>query len=94
MVLGKLASEAPGAYALIHQVRHLRRRARMARALQRAGWFGAGVAAGGGLALLLSPRTGPEMRERLSERVRRARDYVVGEEEAPRAARRSGSHAA
>jgi hypothetical protein len=74
--LADLAAQAPSVYQLLNRSGALRRR-RRARALQRAGWFGAGVAVGSGIATLLTPRSGPEVRRRLSDGARRARDYVA-----------------
>ncbi len=76
MTLTNLAAHAPHWYDLIQHVGLQRRRSRAERAAMRVGWFGFGVLAGGGLALLLTPRTGPELREQLGEQARRARDYV------------------
>ena len=74
--LADLAAQAPSVYQLLNRSGVLRRH-RRARAVQRAGWFGAGVALGSGIATLLTPRTGPEMRRRLSDGARRAREYVA-----------------
>jgi hypothetical protein len=75
--LANLASRAPIAYELLHRIGLERRRSRAIRAASCAGWIGVGMAVGSGLTLLLTPRTGPEMREHLGERAKRARDYVV-----------------
>jgi len=77
MTLANLAAHAPAWYELLHQVGLQRRRSLAARTASRAGWFGLGVVAGSGLAVLLTPRSGPEVRERLSWQARRARDYVA-----------------
>ena len=51
------------------------------RAASRAGWIGVGMAVGSGLAMLFTPRSGPEVRERLGEQAKRARDYVAPHED-------------
>jgi len=79
MTLANLASQAPAWYDLLHQIGLERSRSRAVRAATRAGWFGLGAIAGGAVAILLTPRTGPEVRERLGEQARRARDYVAPE---------------
>jgi len=75
--LANLASRAPIAYELLHRIGLERRRSRAIRAASCAGWIGVGMAVGSGLTLLLTPRTGREMREHLGEHAKRARDYVV-----------------
>ena len=80
------AAQGPQLYQLLNRIGNMRRRRRAARIAQSAGWFGAGVAVGTGLAALLTPESGPEIRRRLSSRARRVRDYV-----APRAPRGNGS---
>lgn len=75
--LADLAAQAPIVFQLLKRVGLQRRRARAARVAQRAGWFGAGIAVGTGLATLLTPNSGPEMRRRLSSRARRVREYVA-----------------
>jgi len=77
MTIANLASYAPAAYELLNRVGLERRSSRATRVAVRAGWIGIGVAVGGGLALLLTPRSGPELRGRLGEQAKRARDYVV-----------------
>lgn len=72
-----LAANAPSANEMLRWVGLQRRRNRISRIAQGAGWFGAGVAIGSGLALLLTPHTGPEMRRRLSGQAQRAREYVA-----------------
>jgi hypothetical protein len=64
-------------YQLLSRVRFDRRRTRAARLAQSAGWFGAGLAVGTGIATLLTPNSGPEMRRRLSKRAQRVRNYVA-----------------
>lgn len=75
--LAALASYAPTAHDLLHYIGLERRRSTAIRAASCASWFGFGMAVGGGLALLFTPRTGPEMRERLGDQAKRARDYVA-----------------
>ncbi len=77
MALASLSAQAPAAYELVRQIGLLRWRRRAARAAERAGWFGAGAALGGGLALLLAPRNGRELRRRLASHARRARGSVA-----------------
>jgi hypothetical protein len=77
MTLANLAAHAPAWYDLLNQVGLQRRQTLAYRAAARAGWIGLGVLAGGGLAILLTPRSGPEMRERLGQQAQRARDYVT-----------------
>lgn len=75
--IASLAAHAPSASELLGWVGLQRRRNRVSRLAQGASWFGAGVALGGGLALLLTPHNGPEMRRRLGGQVQRARYYVA-----------------
>jgi hypothetical protein len=77
--LATIAANAPAGYEMLRWVGLERRRSRVARVATSAGWFGAGVALGSGLALLLTPHSGPEMRRKLSRQARRARDYVADE---------------
>lgn len=77
MTLAQMTSQAPLAYELLRRVGLERRRSATLQAASCAGWLGLGIAIGGGLALLLTPRSGPEMRERLGAQARRARDYVA-----------------
>lgn len=76
MSLASLGAQAPAVYELVRQIGLRRRRSRAVRAAERAGWFGAGAALGGGLALLLAPRNGRELRRRLASHKRRARGSV------------------
>jgi hypothetical protein len=75
--LANLASHAPKAHELLHRIGLERRQSRAIRVASCAGWIGVGMAVGSGLTLLLTPRSGPEMREHLGQRAKRARDYVV-----------------
>jgi hypothetical protein len=84
MTIADLASRAPSAYDLLNRIGLERRRSRAMRAASRAGWIGVGMAVGSGLALLFTPRSGPEVRERLSEQAKRARDYVAPTDEQDR----------
>jgi len=81
MTIADLASRAPSAYDLLYRMGLERRRSRAMRAASRAGWIGVGMAVGSGLAMLFSPRSGPEVRERLGEQAKRARDYVAPHED-------------
>jgi hypothetical protein len=75
--LADLAVQAPQLIQLARRMGVQRRRQRAARAARQAGWFGAGIALGTGIATLLTPSTGPEMRRRLSARALQVRDYVA-----------------
>ena len=77
MTIANFASHAPKAYELLQRIGLERRRSRTIRVASCAGWIGVGMAVGSGLTLLLTPRSGREMREQLGERAKRARDYVV-----------------
>ena len=74
---GLAAAHAPNAVELLRWVGLQRRRTRLSRLAQGVGWFGAGLAVGGGLALLLTPQNGPELRRRLADQAKRAREYVA-----------------
>jgi hypothetical protein len=80
MTIADLASRAPSAFELLYRIGLERRRSRAARAASCAGWLGLGMAVGGGLAMLFTPRSGPEVRERLGEQAKRAREYVASHE--------------
>jgi hypothetical protein len=80
------AAQGPQLYQLLNRIGSMNRRRRAARIAQSAGWFGAGVAVGIGLAALFTPESGPEIRRRLSSRARRMREYV-----APRAPKGNGA---
>ena len=82
MTISNLASYAPSAYEMLYRLGLERRRSRAMRAATCAGWLGLGMAMGSGLAMLLTPRTGQDMRERLGEQAKRARDYVAPSEDA------------
>ena len=91
MTIADLASRAPSAYDLLYRIGLERRRSRAIRAASCAGWLGLGMAVGSGLALLFTPRSGPEVRERLGEQARRAREYVAPSDETGEARARSAS---
>ena len=91
MTIADLASRAPSAYDLLYRIGLERRRSRALRAASCAGWLGLGMAVGSGLALLFTPRSGPEVRERLGEQARRAREYVAPSDESGEARGRSPS---
>jgi hypothetical protein len=80
------AAQGPQLVQLLSRIGGMQRRRRAARIARSAGWFGAGVAVGTGLAALLTPESGPEIRRRLSSRARRMREYV-----APRAPSGNGA---
>jgi hypothetical protein len=99
MTIAELASHAPTAYDLLYRLGLERRRSRAMRAASCAGWLGVGMAVGGGLAMLFTPRSGPEVRERLGEQAKRAREYVAppedeGSDSRARAAASPGSSSA
>ena len=77
MTIANLAGLALRTDAVLHRIGLELRRSRAIRVASRAGWIGVGMAVGSGLTLLLTPRTGREMREHLGEHAKRARDYVV-----------------
>lgn len=76
--LTSLAAQAPDFYKLANAVGQYRRRRRAERIIHRAGWIGAGALVGVGLAALLTPKTGPEIRRKISDQAGRVRDYVAG----------------
>jgi len=75
--LAELANQAPDIYKMLNQVGAIRRRERATRAAHAAGWMGAGLLVGAGAAMLLSPKSGPWIRRRLSAEALRLRDYVA-----------------
>ena len=79
--LASYARHAPSTSDLLDWIGLERRRSRGRRTASRAGWIGLGLCVGTGLTMLLTPRRGPEMRERLAEKARRAREYVAPHEE-------------
>jgi len=96
MNLSQLSNQIPTVLALAERVGLQRRRSLRRRRAERAGYFGAGLALGSGLAVLLSPKSGPETRSRLRARLDQAREYVTsnGENAADSSRKRVGSHAA
>lgn len=77
MALSQIASSAPALYDLARKVGLDYRRVRALRTASRLGWAAAGIAVGGGVALLLAPRSGAEVRAQLATRAQRAKEYVV-----------------
>jgi len=77
MAMANLASYAPSTYDLLSRIGLERRRSRAARAASCAGWIGLALCVGSGLTMLFAPRRGAEVRERLGEQARRAREYVA-----------------
>jgi hypothetical protein len=75
--LAHLTSHAPAAYELLRRIGLERRRSQGRRAASCAGLVGLGVVLGGTAALLLAPRNGEHLRERLGEQARRARDFLT-----------------
>jgi hypothetical protein len=78
--LADLVAQAPSVYQVLDRVARQLRRRRAARVAQSAGWFGAGIAVGSGLAALLTPDGVREARHRLSSRARRVREYLAPQE--------------
>ena len=77
MTMSNLAAYAPSAYDLLYRIGLERRRSRALRAASCAGWLGLGMAVGSGMFMFFNSRNGPIVRERLAEKVRRAREYVA-----------------
>ena len=75
--LAEFANQVPNIYKMLNQVGSLRRRQRTARIARHAAWLGAGLVLGAGLATLLSPTTGAQVRRRLSDQAKRVRGYVA-----------------
>ena len=76
--LTDLALQAPDFYRIASAIGQHRRRRRAERLVRGAGLLGAGALVGAGVAALLTPKTGPEIRRRLSDQASRVRDYVAG----------------
>ena len=81
MTIADLASRAPSTFELLSRIGLERRRSRTVRAASCAGWLGLGMAVVSGLTMLFTPRTGPQMRERLGEQAKRAKEYVAPSDE-------------
>jgi hypothetical protein len=81
MTIANLASRAPSPSELLDRLGLERRRSLARRSVSRAGWIGLGMAFGTGLTMLFTPRSGPEVRESLSERAKKAREYVAPSDE-------------
>jgi hypothetical protein len=81
MTMSDLVSYAPSASELLYRIGLERRRSRTMRAASCAGWLGVGMALGSGLTILMNGRNGTEIRERLADKARRAREYVAPAEE-------------
>jgi hypothetical protein len=75
--LATFAAHAPRGSQMLRWMGLERRRSRAARAAASLGWFGAGVTLGGGIALLLAPSSGPELRRKLGRQAQRARKAVT-----------------
>ena len=91
MTMSNLAAYAPTAYDLLQRVGLERRRSRALRAASCAGWVGLGMAMGSGLFMFFNSRTGPEVRERLADTARRAREYVAPSESEDQSASQSST---
>jgi hypothetical protein len=81
MTIADLASRAPSTFEMLSRIGLERRRSRTVRAASCAGWLGLGMAVGSGLTMLFTPRSGPEVRERLGEQAKRAKEYVAPSDE-------------
>jgi hypothetical protein len=75
--LAALAANAPNTAAMLRWAGLQRRPAPLTRLAQGAGLLAVGAALGAGVALLLTPHNGAEMRRRLAGQAQRARDYVA-----------------
>ncbi len=76
--LTDLAVQAPHFYELANTVGQFRRRRRAEHIARRLGWLGAGALVGAGVAALVTPKSGAEIRRRISDQAGRVRDYVAG----------------
>ena len=83
MKLSDLSNQIPTALTLAERIGLHHRQTLRRRRMTQAGLFGAGLAIGSGLAVLLAPRSGPETRRRIRERVEEAKDYVTAEAPTP-----------
>jgi hypothetical protein len=75
--IAELANHTPDLYKMLSRVAGQRRRQRTARILQNGAWIGAGLVVGAGLATLLSPTTGAQVRRQIANRAERVRRYVA-----------------
>jgi hypothetical protein len=75
--LAEIAQQTPQLYRMLSQVAGQSRRRRTARIIQNGAWLGAGLVVGAGLAALLSPTTGAQVRRRLAYGAERVRGYVA-----------------
>jgi hypothetical protein len=75
--LAELARQAPQISEMLSVVVGQRRRRRTVRIATNAAWLGAGLAAGAGLMMLLSPSTGAQVRRRIVDQAQRVRRYVA-----------------
>jgi galactokinase/mevalonate kinase-like predicted kinase len=74
--LAAIATQAPHLYKMLSEVGAQRRRQRVARVARDAGWLGAGLVVGAGLVAILTPKTGQQIRRRLSDEAQRVREYI------------------
>lgn len=84
--LSNLATLLPATNELLYHVGLQRRRSRARRTAQAVGLFGAGALFGTGIAMLLAPKSGRQVRREIGERARSVKAYVRPEEPARRQA--------
>jgi len=77
--LANASTRLPAAYELFRWIGMQRRRSRAARTARYAALLGTGALLGGGVAALVTPRSGAQLRSLLGSKARRARDYVTHE---------------
>jgi hypothetical protein len=77
--LVRAGTRLPAAYELLRWVGIQRRRSRMARTARYAGLIATGALIGGGIAALVTPQSGAQMRRLLGSQAKRAREYVTHE---------------
>lgn len=75
--LADFASQAPHLYTMVNRLGEQRRRQRAGDAARQAGFLAAGLVLGAGLTTLLTPRTGAEVRRRVSDQFTRVREYIA-----------------
>ncbi|MEZ4334780.1 MAG: YtxH domain-containing protein [Myxococcota bacterium] len=85
--LSNLATLLPATNELLHRVGLQRRRSRARRTARAAGLFGAGALVGTGIAMLLTPKSGRQVRREIGERARSVKEYVRPEDSSRRQAR-------